>query len=229
MERYNLDVLYTTLQEFKDALDTSVNGQGITMGMTYGGVYATFIASAIYNYFYDDKVHYEGETSEDVKATFMKRLGYDVAVKFPYWKVKYDYILKLFTEDEISLLQSSKMISSSQEDVKSAGGVIQKTANTPTGVNQTSEPGDSMTINATEDAQTGEVEVEVSSDSFTNKYTNYQGKTTTGSKTSGSRSGEVLREGSIDELLKILEKLPASFTDEITKEVSKHFELVYSY
>lgn len=229
MERYNLDVLYTSLQDFKNALDTSVNGQGIIMGLSYDGVYATFIASAIYNYFYDDMVHYEGETSDEVKAIFMKRLSYDVAVKFPYWKTKYDYILKLFTPTELSLLQSSKMTSSSQEDIKSVGGVIQKSASTPTGVNQASATGDSITLGASEDAQTGDVNVKVESDGYVDKYTNYQGKTASGSKTAGIRSGEVLREGSIDELLKILEKLPASFVDEITKEVSKHFDLVYYY
>ena len=73
------------------------------------------------------------------------------------------------------------------------------------------------------------MEVDVDSSSFADKYTNYQGKTSTGSKTSGDRSGEVLREGSIDDLLNILEKLPSSFADEITKEVSKHFELLYEY
>ena len=227
MERYELEELYISLQDFKDALDTGVNASGILMGISYTGVYATFIASAIYNYFYSDKVHYEGENTNEVKTIFMKRLSYDVAVKFPYWKTKYDYILKLFTPTELSLLQSSKMTSSSQEDVNSAGGVLQKSASTPTGVNQTTDTGDSMTISASESE--GTLSVDVSVDGFVDKYTNYQGKTSTGSKTSGSRSGEVLREGSIDELLKVLEKLPSSFVDEITKEVSKHFELLYTY
>ena len=227
MERYNLDVLYTSLQNFKDALDTAVAGQGITMGISYSGVYATFIASAIYNYFYDDKVHYEGEDENEVKAIFMKRLSYDVAVKFPYWKTKYDYILKLFTPTELSLLQSSKMTSSSQEDVKSAGGVLQKSASTPTGV-VSSGTNDDIDIHITT-VDDEEVDTRVENNGFVDKYTNYQGKTSSASNTKGERSGEVLREGSIDELLKILEKLPASFVDEITKEVSKHFELVYLY
>ena len=227
MERYELEQLYETADEFKTALETSVSSMGLMMATSYSNsVYSTFIAYSIYKYFYSDFIHYEGESESDVKNILMKRMGYDIAVKFPYWKVKYDYILKLFTQDEITLLQSSKMISSSTEKVDSAGGVIQKSANTPTGV--TTGTGDSMEISANED-NTGTLDVSVGSSSFADKYTNYQGKTSTGSKTSGERSGEVLRESSIDELLKILEKLPSSFADEITKEVSKHFDLVYSY
>lgn len=228
MERYELQDLYGTADLFKSALETSVTSMGLMFSSTYtSSVYSTFIAYAIYKYFYEDKVHYTGEDIDEVKTTFMKRLGYDVAVKFPYWKTKYDYILKLFTPTELSLLQSSKMTSESHEDVKSAGGVIQKSASTPTGVSTGDYTGDSMELSAVEDE--GTLEVGVVTDSFAEKYTNYQGKTSTGSKTSGDRNGEVLREGSIEDLLKILEKLPSSFADEITKEVSKHFELLYSY
>lgn len=232
MERYDLQTLYLSADDFKSALETSVSSMGLMLASSYtGSVYSTFIAYSIYKYFYDDKVHYEGETTDEVKTLFMKRLGYDVAVKFPYWKRKYDYVLKLLSDEELSLLQTSKMSSSSQEDVDSAGGVIQKSANTPTGV--TTGTGDTMEITTTksssEDEQSGELDVGVASSSFADKYTNYQGKTTTGSKTTGVRSGKVLREGSIDELINVLEKLPSSFADEITQEVSKHFELLYSY
>ena len=230
MERYELQELYSTADLFKSALETSVTSMGLMMSSSYtNSVYSTFIAYAIYKYFYEDKVHYSGEDTDEVKAQFIQRLGYDVAVKFPYWKTKYDYILKLFTPTELSLLQSSKMISESHEDVKSAGGVIQKSASTPTGVNTGNYTGDSMEISANEDEETKTLDVGVITDSFAEKYTNYQGKTSTGSKTSGDRNGEVLREGSIEDLLKILEKLPSSFADEITKECSKHFELLYSY
>lgn len=230
MERYELNQLYETADAFKSALETSVTSMGLMLASGYASsVYSTFIAYSIYKYFYEDIIHYEGEDEDEVKATLMKRMGYDIAVKFPYWKVKYDYILKLFTENEITLLQTSKMISSSNENVASAGGVIQKSASTPTGVNPSTTTGDSVTITATNDEDSLDLDVDVDSSSFAEKYTNYQGKTTSGSKTQGNRSGEVLRQGSIDELLKILEKLPSSFADEITKEVSKHFDIVYSY
>ena len=227
MERYELKQLYASVSDFKSALEQGVTSMGLMMASQYSNsVYSTFIAYAIYKYFCDDYVHYTGDTSSDVATTLMYRMAYDVSVKFPYWKVKYDYILKLFTEDEISLLQSSKMTSSSSEKVNSAGGVIQKSASTPTGVS--SATADEMEIsNEVDEYDT--LNASVLSSSFADKYTNYQGKTSTGNKTSGERSGVVLREGSIDELLKILEKLPSSFADEITKEVSKHFDLVYSY
>ena len=38
MERYELDVLYTTLQDFKTDLDAAVSSQGITMGISYSGI-----------------------------------------------------------------------------------------------------------------------------------------------------------------------------------------------
>lgn len=229
-EKYTLKDLYNTLLSFKTALDTGVASQGLMFSTDYNNSpIGTLIANSIYNYFYDDYVKYYGDNAS---TNFMNRLSYDIAVKFPYWKTKYNYILKLFTPDQLNLLQTSRMISESHEDVKSAGGVIQKSANTPTAVNTSStSTGDNLEITTTPSSTTTSetLEVDVGSDSFADKYTNYQGKTTTGSKTQGDRSGDVMREGSIKELLEVLEKLPSSFTDEILKEVSKHFEVVYSY
>ena len=228
MERYELQELYDSADGFKSALETSVTSMGLMLANGYANsVYSTFIAYSIYKYFYEDIVHYEGEDEDEVKTKLMKRMGYDIAVKFPYWKIKYDYILKLFTEDEIKLLQSSKMKSNSEESVANAGGVIQKSASTPTGVSTTG-VADNIKITGDYDDEL-EVEVNVASSSFADKYTNYQGNTSSASKSHGYRDGEVLREGSINELLNILEKLPSSFADEITKEVSKHFDIVYSY
>lgn len=232
MERYELQDLYLTADAFKSALETSVTSMGLMGASGYAGsVYSTFIAYSIYKYFYEDYLRYYGDDETEVRSILMYRLGYDIAVKFPYWKKKYDYILKLLTTEDISLLQSSKMTSSSQEDIASAGGVIQKSASTPTGVSVSTNTGDSIDITTTPSSTTTSetLGVDVDSDSFAEKYTNYQGKTSTGSKTKGERSGEVLREGSVEDLLNVLEKLPSSFADEITKEVSKHFELLYSY
>lgn len=239
MKRYDLNILYETYEEFYNALNDSVASANLMFANQYSeSVYSTFIASAIYNAFFSDEVLYPSFNSDnetamtEIKEIFMKRLGYDVAVQFPYWKRKYDYVVKLLSDDDLSLLQTSKMTSSSQERVDNAGGVLQKSANTPTGVSLT--PTDD-TINI-ETEKTGDVddtaqttESKVETTGFVDKYTNYQGKTSTASKTSGSRQGEVLREGSIKELLDVLEKLPSSFADEITKKVSKHFNIVYTY
>ena len=228
MERYTLQQLYTEEHDLREDIADYLDANFVNIfdddnadDMKALG----YISRFIYYEFFEDLVAYAKETLADIKTTFIQRLGYDIAVKFQYWKVKYHYILDLF-DRELSLLQTSKMTSSSQEDVNSAGGVIQKSASTPTGVSTGT--GDTLEISATID-QTGTLDVGVDSSSFADKYTNYQGKTSTGNKTSGTRSGEVLREGSIKELLEVLEKMPSSFGDEITKAISKHFEFVYSY
>ena len=230
-DKYTLKETYSTIVLFNTALTTSVIRAGLMFSSEYASSpLSSLISNAIYNYFYDDNLKYYGDEITDVRDNFIQRIGYDIAVKFPYWKTKYNYILKLFTADQLNLLQTSRMISESHEDVKSAGGVIQKSASTPTGVSATSS-GDNLEITTTPSSTTTSetLDVDVGSDSFADKYTNYQGKTATGSKTQGDRSGDVMREGSIKELLEVLEKLPSSFTDEILKEVSKHFEVVYSY
>ena len=230
MERYTLKDLFADgwADELKSALDLAVPSMKLMLYNQYAGsVYSTFIAYAIYNAFFDDYVNYEGNNQFEVKQIFVPRLAYDIAVKFPYWKTKYDYILKLFTPTELNLLQSSRMTSSSSEVVDNAGGTLQKTASTPTGVSTSSTGSDEIDI--TLDSDDDSTDVEVATDGFVEKYTNYEGKTSTASKSIGSREGDIMREGSIDELLKVLEKLPSSFADEITREVSHHFVFVYSY
>ena len=240
MKIYQLNELYETPSEFNTALSTKVTNMNLMFSSAYAdSVYATFISYAIYNHFFEDRVAYfsfnedEEVALAETKEKFITRLAYDVAVKFPYWKTKYDYILKLFSDDELNLLQSSRMKSSSSERVDSAGGSFQKSASTPTGVNVETLTGDELNITTegsetkTEGTTEGELNTSVSSSGFVDKYTNYQGKTNTASRTSGERSGDILREGSIDELLKVLERLPSSFADEITKEVFYHFIFVY--
>lgn len=236
MKRYTLQELYEPA-ELKSALETKVSACGLMLSTQYASsVYSSFISNAIYNAFYEDEVNYvsgseDEETAvSEIKEKFINRMGYDIAVKFPYWKTKYDYIMKLLDPSEINLLQSSKMISSSNERVDNAGGTLQKSATTPTGVSSEL-AGDELNIETTssEGEGTQSLDVEVSGSGFVDKYTNYQGKTNTASKSSAQRSGTILREGSVDELLNVLEKLPSSFADEVTREVCKHFVFVYSY
>lgn len=241
MERYKLNELFTTLDSFKNGVCSYVVATGLMNSSEFitSNPVAVFICNAIYNYYFDDYIKYTGGVEEyDVPIMFLTRMCYDIAVKYPYWKRKYEEIQKMFSIEETNLLQTSRMKSTSQENIDSAGGVVQKSASTPTGVNTSTDTGDDIDISAesnytTDDEEptshTGTLEVSVGSSSFADKYTNYQGKTTTGSKTSGNRSGDVLREGSPLDLIKVLEKMPSSFADEITREVSKHFEIVYSY
>lgn len=223
MERYVLSELYT-LANFKSALVTAITNSGLRMGLTITDEIGGFISSAIYGYFYNDLVIYEGEDEDDVKAILINRMGYDVGVKYPYWAKKYAMIKKLLTTEDLSLLQTSKMTSSSSDLTKSAGGSLQKGATTPTGVS-TGGTTDAIDITIGADATDGDNDIETSG--FVDKYTNSQQKYANASRIEGEREGVILREGSIDDLLKVLEKLPSSFADEITRELQKHFVFDY--
>lgn len=230
MERYKLNTLYPYYTDFNDDLLDIMQQQPFTimyMGKSFEDIQPTlrFIIATIYGQFFEDYVAYPNDSQGLAKSTFEQRLCYDLAVKLPYWTTKYNYIQKLFNDSElIILMQTSKMISNSSEDVNSVGGSMQKSASTPTGVSSTA-TGDEIDITLDKDDET--LNTNVATDSFVDRYTNYQGKTNTASKTTGERSGTITRQGSIDELLKVLEKLPASFADEINEVVAKHFIFTY--
>lgn len=221
MERYKLKTLYTKSQLFT-ALNSYTTDSGIIMGLDSETIeeVLSFVASCIYGYFFDDYVAYDGEDDAEVKDTFINRMGYDISVKLPYWYKKYNYIKKLLTTDQFSLLQTSKVVSSSSDNTDSASGSLQKIATTPTGVSADSST-DSFEITIDD----GDNSVDTTG--FVDKYTNTQQKYASSNKIVGSRSGEITREGSIDELLNILEKLPSSFADEVTKALQKHFIFAY--
>lgn len=224
--KYELNELYTFNEFAGTYMAMFEDGIYSTNGMMFGLEYEqvedllNFLCGVIYGYFYDSIVAYDGDVKTDVKSILEQRLGYDIALKLPYWYRKYNYILKLLTETDFSLMQTSKVTSSSNDLTNSAGGSLQKTATTPTGVSADSVT-DSIDITMNDGAN------EIETTGFVDKYTNAQQKYANASRVEGERSGEILREGSVDELLKILEKLPSSFGDEINRELSKHFLFVY--
>lgn len=230
MERYPLSDLYASATELKNGLKPKVNTSGmlmevITTDPLYDAV-ISFVCSCVYGYFFDDLVAYPSENDDptEVVSTFEKRVAYDISVKLPYWYKKYDYVKTLLTTDDISLFQTSKMVSSSQDLTKSAGGSLQKGATTPTGVT-TGTSNDAFQISI--GSGTTEGDNDINTAGFVDKYTNHQQKYANASRIEGERSGEILREGSIEDLLKVLEKLPSSFADEITRELQKHFIFDY--
>lgn len=229
--RYTLEELFPTNAGFSSAVSSRLLGSGekygtLLMGLTMQKVAPVigFLGVAIYGYFHSDLVAYEGEDDYEVGQVFIDRLAYDVAVKMPYWYRKYNQIKKLLTTEDLSLLQTSKVTSSSSDATHSAGGTLQKGATTPTGVSATTSPDE---INITMGETSGERNNSIETNGFVDKYTNHQQKFVNASEVKGEREGEILREGSIDELLNILEKLPASFSDEITKALQKHFIFDY--
>ena len=230
MERYKLQELYNSFTQFSSMLKTTLKANQkpfytMLMGISLENIdtLSSFIGSAVYGYFYNDLVAYKGEELNDVREVFIDRLCYDIAVKFPYWYKKYNYIKKLLTTEDLSLLQSSKMTSSSSDETDSASGSLQKVATTPTGVSAT---GATDSIKIDKNAQDTK-KTEITTDGFVDKYANTQQKYASVNNVKGTREGTILREGSIDELLNVLEKLPSSFADEITKELGKHFIFDY--
>ena len=231
------NILYT-LAQYYGSEETPVNAfvndikTRVNTSMTFGKTSTnlseliTFIGNVIYGYFYDSPIAYkvdEDEIPEDF-SVFLSRLCYDINLHTPYWFKKYEYVKKLLTTNDFSLLQTSKMTSSSTDNTKSAGGSLQKIATTPTGVSADSST-DEIDITIGEGTDEGENTIDTTG--FVDKYTNTQQKYANASEVKGARSGEVMREGSIKDLLDVLEKLPATFGDEISIVLQKHFIFDY--
>ena len=224
--RYTLETIVDTKTDFIDYIKQGLNtSMSFGMNATTLNELLTFVGNVIYGYFYDDLVAYEGEDVEEVNAIFIDRLCYDINLKVPYWYRKYNYVKKLLTDADFNLLQTSKMTSSSTDTTKTAGGSLQKTATTPTGVS-TGTAEDSIDIEISEVSDNNSIS-NITTTGFADKYTNAQQKFANAGRVEGERSGEIMREGSIDELLKVLEKLPSSFADEVSIALQKHFIFDY--
>lgn len=226
MERYTLKELYPTLSGFSSALNSSFTG-ALVMGLTSTQLTELqgFVSSVIYGYFYDDLVCYTGEDANEVKTILINRLGYDISLKIPYWYKKYTYVKKLLTTNDLSLLQTSKMTSTSFDKTRTASGTLQKTATTPTGVTATGST-DSFGITLA-DSSSADTDADVGTTGFADKYTNAQQKFANAGRVDAERGSDITREGSIDDLVNVLEKLPSSFADEINKDLQKHFIFDY--
>lgn len=216
-----LSILYPNETDFEDAVHDMLDDYAhlfypfIDSANRDTLIFEPFIEGVIYNYYYDDIIAYED--SDD----FIKRLGYDLAIKYGYWYKKYQYIQDLFKE--LDLMQSSKMTSSSSDKTSSVGGTLQKTANTPTGVSTGSDDEVNISIQDDNTETITGIDTTATTSDYVDKYTNYQGKVHSSALAKGERSSTISRQGDIETLLRVLEKLPSSFADEITKYVSKHF------
>lgn len=239
MERVYLKLkdIYATRSSLYDALVANVQDYKSSLlfdfsdaGDDFAGV-MTFLSGALFGYFYDDLLAYsskaedeEGVVSE-IRTNFINRIAYDIAVKLPYWYRKYDAVKNLLVGDD-NLRQTSKMTSSSSDTTDSAGGSLQKVAVTPTGVS-TGDSDDKIKITFTNSSGVQDGTHQVDTEGFVDKYTNSQQKFANASTIKGNRSGEIVREGSVEEYLNVLEKLPSSFANEMSKELQKHFIFDY--
>lgn len=213
-----LSQLYVSASQFATSMSSVLD--------EYDAIYSPFVTGStsdfeqfvfisIYQYYYDDIIAYED--SDD----FVKRLAYDIAVKYPYWFRKFKYIQDLLKN--LDLLQTSKMTSSSSDKTSSVGGTLQKTANTPTGVSTGSDDQVNISMEDNNTETSNGIDTTANTSDYVDKYTNYQGKVHSSALAKGERSSTISRQGDIETLLRVLEKLPSSFADEITKYVSKHF------
>ena len=239
MEKHYLKLkdLYNSISTLNSALLASVNDYKESLLYDYStpsdefASVMNFVSGALYGYFFDDLVSYssteldEEDIVYDIRNQFINRISYDIALKLPYWFRKYNAFKELLVGEE-NLKQTSKMTSSSTDQTDSAGGTLQKTATTPTGVS-TGTAEDKIKITFVNSMGVQDGTHNVTTDGFADKYTNAQQKFANAMTTKGNRSGEIMREGSIDEYLNVLEKLPASFGNEITKELQKHFIFDY--
>ena len=223
--RYKLEELFDDASE----LTTYITG-GVTTAMTMGlttsnlSELLAFVGNVIFGYFFEDLVAYDGEDDGEVQVKFIIRICYDINLHLPYWYRKYNQVKKLLTDADFSMLQTSKVISSSSDKTKSASGTLQKTATTPTGVSADSATDSfDIQISESEGVTTGEVDTT----GFADKYTNAQQKFANAGRVEGERSGLIEREGSVKDLIEILEKLPASFGNEISITLQKHFIFDY--
>ena len=226
MRRYTLQELYTMAEFNQLGQQIYHDYEAVAMNDSSSGLYnntISFVMSAVYGYFYGDLVAYAGDSKNEVKGKLYHRLGLDISIKLAYWYKKYTQIKKLLTTEDLSLLQTSKMTSSSSDTTHSAGGTLQKTATTPTGVSADSSA-DEIDISLGSGDESAN---EIDTNGFADKYSNAQQKFANAMASKGERSGEILREGSIDDLLKVLEKLPSSFATEVQKDLQKHFIFDY--
>lgn len=227
MSRYKLNELYNNSVAFSQAFTTKLYNV-MNMGISNSNItsFAGYISSVVYGYFFDDVVAYSGEDTTEVKSIFIERFSYDILVNIAYWYRKYNEIKNLLTNQDINLMQSSKVTSSSQDSTKSASGSLQKTATTPTGVTADTST-DEIDITIGQDTHDGENVIDTTG--FVDKYTNAQQKYANAGRVEGERSGTITREGSYEDLVNLLEKLPANFADEISEKLAKHFIFDYEH
>ena len=220
---YTLEELYTQTQFNNDVLNyLNTNGSPFLLGESVDTTFVNYLCASIYNYFYEDYVAYSGEDETEVNDIFINRLGYDIAIRYPYWKRRYAYLKALY-DGTLDLLRTSKVDSSSSDKTDSVGGSLSKSASTPSGVTTTTTP-DTITITRDDDSE----EHSVDTDGFVDKYTNYQGKTATANNIVGERQGSIERTGSIKEGFDALDRMSYTLPDEIAKAVSKHFIFDYA-
>lgn len=181
--------------------------------------FASYVIGLIYHEYEDDRIAY---TSFD---DFKKRLFFDLTCSLPFILRKFnEYVSLLNISTTPSLNVSSSMHSQSNEDGHNASGYLQKTASTPTGVS-TGTTEDEITITSSKTNNVANNSVDTNG--FVDKYTNFQGKTTSASSINNEKITDIERKGSTKDLLENLKKLEYELHNEVLGIASKHFLTLY--
>lgn len=215
-----LDIYFT--KNFKNAYERVLYGSGSETDYdTFYTALLTSIAFAVYNYYKRDKVLYKEQ------SIFEERMFFDILVRVPNYVVKYN-IMKLFEDYKTQTRydDTSKMATTSKEKGYSASGVVQSSASTPTGVDNT-EVGSEIIISKEVDATGTTTSTNISDDEYVAKYTNYQTKTNGAHNNDVSRDSEHSRKGGLLDILTFSNNLPKAFLDEVLKDMSVHFVYLY--
>lgn len=158
------------------------------------------------------------------KVDFVDRLLNDLAFNFGKYIVKYNVtnILSNFS-NETRYDDTSKMQSDTNERGLSSSSVVQSSASTPTGISSAQ----SSSINLRYQKGEDESGTEFVTDAYTDKYTNFQGKTNGLHDNDVERKSVITRKGKLLDIIELEQKLPNSLYDEVLKDVSKHFIFLY--
>lgn len=234
-ELLQLNELYTTYDDLNDAIDEyfqsrigeayneTYKNQGVSPE-DYDAFYEDLLGSisyAIYNYYQRDKVLYKN------KDIFLERICFDLMIKLSHYVVKYN-ITKLFLDYKTKERydDTSSMKTKSKEKGISASGVVQSSASTPTGVDN-SETGTEQIITKETSADGKTTTTNIDDDEYVSRYTNYQSKTNGVHDNDVSRDSEHTRKGNLIDIITFSNLLPQTFFDEVLKDVSKHFVYLY--
>ena len=223
----NYDILkdiYASATELSTAVTTSFGTEfdDLTFPSAIKTTLSSFLTklcNGIYREFKNDKIAYED------KDDFIYRLTNTLATNLGYYfQIHNIDFMIIKNTDEDKYILTSKATGNSQENGNNASSVVQSTAMTPTGVDA-SDTGDSMEV-ATE-SDSNDLSAEFTEDAYSNKYTNYQGKTNGVRKNIINRDNTVTRTANYSQALDLLERLPHSYLIKVLKDCSEHFIVTY--
>lgn len=171
----------------------------------------------IFDEYGEDLVAYE---DSDV---FQRRLMNSIVHKIDKWYIHSVMIRDLLANTSISTFSVTQASSThTLEDGHSGSIVNQESASTPTGISHNDS--DETTLDLTNTG--GEITMDTTS-GYSNKYTNFMGKTSGLKKNIVDRSVDVDRQGNFIVAMELLKAIPYSYINEVLAEVSQHFIQVY--